>query len=182
MDRRCCIKHGLKVSQTQPIARFPTTDKRCPQGWQYFDGTDSCYWLRDFTYDQGYWKLVDYQLADEGCKKMSAQLVSIHSEEEDDFVYDLISSYVGNMTNVVVNNGNPCAYLMVWSGLYSKGAINDGWWSDGTPVDYLGIGVYPMGLGYQWLLRNDRSCGRAEWEPNNSDRYFARYVCKIRSE
>ena len=53
----------------------------CPTGWvlQEFDGISHCYY-----YEERFMNALE---AEENCLRMISKLVSIHSQEEQDFIY-----------------------------------------------------------------------------------------------
>ncbi|XP_071511499.1 alpha-N-acetylgalactosamine-specific lectin-like [Diadema antillarum] len=99
---------------------------------------------------------ANWQDAGTGCRNYGAELVSIHSEEENIFVYDL-----WRMQNRSPNTG-------FWIGLNDISYENTFFWSDGTTVDYLRWApgepnnyrdqdcIQPILHSKQW---DDRSCG-----------------------
>ncbi|CAJ0933759.1 unnamed protein product, partial [Mesorhabditis belari] len=63
----------------------------CDPGWVYFDKTDSCYYLHNFTLQDGFhWQLYSWDDAEGNCRQMNSHLISIHTTDEDEFVYDLV--------------------------------------------------------------------------------------------
>eukprot|EP00057_Strongylocentrotus_purpuratus_P003343 XP_003726452.1 PREDICTED: echinoidin-like [Strongylocentrotus purpuratus] len=89
----------------------------CAQSWFYFEG--SCY---------GYFRdPVNFKSALKVCRTVengTADLVSIHSEAENAFVYNLWlteEEYLGQL---------------LWIGYYQHEALDPFTWTDGTPEDY----------------------------------------------
>uniref|UniRef100_A0A915C6F7 C-type lectin domain-containing protein n=1 Tax=Parascaris univalens TaxID=6257 RepID=A0A915C6F7_PARUN len=81
----------------------------CEQGWVYYEPTASCYInvRGNFSFNE----------ARNGCEELDANLTSIHSEEESNFINGL-------------NDGG----TIYWIGLQKKDGI---WhWIDGTPLTY----------------------------------------------
>uniref|UniRef100_A0A914QMB3 C-type lectin domain-containing protein n=1 Tax=Panagrolaimus davidi TaxID=227884 RepID=A0A914QMB3_9BILA len=87
----------------------------CPNEWIYFEKTNSCY---NFFTHQG---SKQWQEAEDICKSFGAHLTSIHSDEENAFLFEY---------GCTKENSN-------WVGLYT---IDNGttWkWTDNSLVDYL---------------------------------------------
>ncbi|CAJ0932157.1 unnamed protein product, partial [Mesorhabditis belari] len=60
---------------------------QCPNNWNYFEATDSCYYLQNFTAaDEANFTLYLWPDAEKLCVNAGAHLASIHSKEENDFV------------------------------------------------------------------------------------------------
>uniref|UniRef100_F1LAV0 Brevican core protein n=1 Tax=Ascaris suum TaxID=6253 RepID=F1LAV0_ASCSU len=81
----------------------------CEPGWAYYEPTASCYISvrGNFSFNE----------ARNGCEERGANLTSIHSEEESNFINEL-------------SDGES----IYWIGLQNKGGI---WhWIDGTPLTY----------------------------------------------
>ncbi|CAJ0948486.1 unnamed protein product, partial [Mesorhabditis belari] len=149
-------------------------DVHCPAKWAYLAKTKSCYFVQDFTYpDAENWQLYNWTTAELNCKRMGAHLVSIHSVEEDNFVYELILSRVGRYLN-----DQPCYNdLAAWIGYFGSGIVGTGNWTDGTPVDYIGRTPWtPWVVGAKML--NDPTCHFHQWAWSQVEEKLSRYVCK----
>jgi len=80
----------------------------CPPGWDRFG--DYCYWLNT--------DLLNWQEAEAACQAEDADLTSIHSQEEQDFL-------------------NGIGTERWWHGLCDKVAEDQFVWSDSTPFTYM---------------------------------------------
>ncbi|CAJ0961729.1 unnamed protein product, partial [Mesorhabditis belari] len=152
-----------------PTTPPPTTQPRprCDSEWEYFQSY--CYYLHDYN---GY--VYSFNSAESHCADMNAHLASIHSTDEDDFVYNLVPWM----------SHSSCETVYAWVGLYGSGKRGDGEWTDGTPVDYSigsstiwgdwGIPKQKDGSNYCSSLRYDYY---STWLSHN----FGRFVCKKRS-
>ncbi|CAJ0916428.1 unnamed protein product, partial [Mesorhabditis belari] len=107
---------------------------------------------------------------------MNSHLVSIHSDDENNFIYDLISS------NVVYDyyaapNSEPCYFQYAWIGYFGNGTLGTGQWSDGSKVDYNGGAAITE--NFYWAMANDDSCERKLWDNGPDEPISSRYVCKM---
>uniref|UniRef100_A0A914DSL3 C-type lectin domain-containing protein n=1 Tax=Acrobeloides nanus TaxID=290746 RepID=A0A914DSL3_9BILA len=140
----------------------PTTPppNPCPSGWYYFGG---------YCYYPG--SNADWNTGNADCQSSGAQLASIHSDAENDFI-----AKISNAANT-----------FVWFGLYKP---NGTWvWTDGTPVDYTnwmpgepnGDGPEFCGeMGYCCYDSND-CCPSSYAGPGWNDykcAFVRNYVCK----
>jgi len=107
------LKFTSKLTGRSKISCTVSAFNPCPSSWKHFGG--SCYWSSIGTAGQRNWT---YAAA--GCQNISAELVSVHSLEENDFV------------NATVHD----VQLAHWIGL--SNVTKDVKWTDGTPVDYIG--------------------------------------------
>ncbi|CAJ0953850.1 unnamed protein product, partial [Mesorhabditis belari] len=152
-------------------------DFQCPNGWVYYDKTDSCYYLQNFTYADGtHWQTYTFTSAEAICQKMGSHLVSVHSEYENNFLSDLLTTDVLNAPVAT-----PCNYLWAWNGLYGTGAVGSGTWTDGSPVNYSGHSPYSGG-STNWVMGNDRRCAKMGWLNRSSSSPTARFICKSPSQ
>jgi hypothetical protein len=176
----CSVQGGKDSSTTRTPPTTGRPDAQCPDDWVYNARTDFCYYLQNFTYpDAVHWQLYNWTTAEANCQRMNSHLVSIHSKEEDDFVYDLVTSNVSNITNVAPVN-SACYYQFAWIGYSGNGTIGTGTWTDGSPVDYIGGSPFPT--VYYWQIGNDASCNLHEWHAEFIYDTFARFVCKMPSK
>jgi len=81
----------------------------CPEGAQLFQ--DACYYVN--RYEMYSWKAAKCE-----CEERGMQLASVHSQEEQDFVYGLAKGH----------------YL--WLGINDQAEEGNFIWPDGTAVDY----------------------------------------------
>ncbi|CAJ0567746.1 unnamed protein product, partial [Mesorhabditis spiculigera] len=103
------------------ICTFPDgRDGNCPNGWKFYQRTSSCYW----TPAQG------------------AHLVSIHSDQENRFVLNLVASVRQNQN---VQNCDRKPFNQVLIGLNGTGTEH---WTDGSAFDYdhRNSGAYTYGF------------------------------------
>ncbi|CAJ0946187.1 unnamed protein product, partial [Mesorhabditis belari] len=153
------------------ICLFADQGNRCPYQWHYLEKSNSCYYLKDFALDPlGMWISYNFTYAESWCSEIGGKdshLVSIHSMEELEFVYDLIYSNVAGMSNVASNNDS-CRFQPAYSGLYVDGYMEDSTatWSDASPFDfvpypYMYYGTYDK---YLWVMQNDKSCNVKGWQ------------------
>ncbi|CAJ0935035.1 unnamed protein product, partial [Mesorhabditis belari] len=149
--------------------------QKCADGWVYNNRTNFCYFLQGFSYsDSLHWDMYNVTIAEANCKKMDAHLVSIHSEEENNFVLDLVHSNVKNESSAAPDH-NPCGYLYAKIGLYGNGLVGSGSWTDGTPVDWTPFAT-SRGSYWHFAIVNDDYCDSKEWI--GDERLSARFVCK----
>ncbi|CAJ0954098.1 unnamed protein product, partial [Mesorhabditis belari] len=142
---------------------------QCPTGWVYNNQTNFCYYVQDFTFQDGaHWFYYTFTGAEQNCQRKKAHLVSIHTPEEDTFVRQLVTSDIRNATDA-----NPCANQYAWIGLTGTGALGVGTWIDGSPVDYSGHATVGNS---NWGIGSDAGCSVSGWNPMGTG---ARYVCKM---
>jgi len=100
-----------------PPTKYPPTSPSPQCGADFFwDGQNNCYWYNDALYN--------FTRASAACQAVGAQLVSIHSQAQEDFV----AWYINNATQGLDR-------FYTWIGLQAiQGQFSA--WSDGTPVDY----------------------------------------------
>ncbi|XP_018413977.1 PREDICTED: C-type lectin domain family 19 member A [Nanorana parkeri] len=106
----------IKLSQaftdvSQPFA--------CPLFWTEYNG--NCY--RFFPMNKT-WAEADFYCAEFSLGRTTAKLVSIHSWDENIFVFDLVNSQV------------PGIPTDIWIGLSDRRQEGDFEWTDGTAYDY----------------------------------------------
>ncbi|KAK0423787.1 hypothetical protein QR680_008333 [Steinernema hermaphroditum] len=89
----------------------------CPDGWDYFNQTDSCY-----KYYKQTWS---FKGSEQFCVSRGAHMVSIHTKEENDFVCEM-SEIVGVDEN----------RLSIWIGGYAPNKDNVFAWLDNSTWDY----------------------------------------------
>merc|ERR1711988_1361587 len=147
---------GTPDSTTTPT-KPPLVDSTCPAGWSESGG--NCYKYFDNS--------VKWDDARKRCLSEEADLASIHSEEENDFLREI----TGN-TRTWVGGRRSCP------------SCNDFNWSDGTPMDF--TAWHPnqpdngnqaeecMELNWQWDGK-----GSIGWNDDNCNRTdIGRFVCK----
>ncbi|CAJ0933706.1 unnamed protein product, partial [Mesorhabditis belari] len=184
----CSIDGTMKTTTT--TKRPTTTAYSGPcldERWTYWNVTGYCYYLEGVglgdTILGERWELYSWLNAEYDCRLMGSKsgshLVSIHSKEEEDYVYQLVAS---NMTEWPSQYawGSPCFYQPAWIGYYGNGLMGNGNWTDGTPVDYLSSTL--INETAPWKISNDPSCNEVRmWLRGNAylgSAEAARYVCK----
>ncbi|CAJ0928008.1 unnamed protein product, partial [Mesorhabditis belari] len=144
---------------------------KCDNGWSYFAKTDSCYYVQPYT-----GSIYSFQEAETACVNMGVgtHLVSIHSLEEDDFVYNLVP-------RAIIDSSSDCEKVYVWIGLNGgNGKIGSGAWTDHSPVDY---GLWPTGSGYWGMPKastGSQYCDGLQYDYYSTilGHQFGRFVCK----
>ncbi|KAK7933327.1 hypothetical protein WMY93_004223 [Mugilogobius chulae] len=97
------------------------SDRGCPEGWTRFGS-------RCFKYIQETKTWID---AEKSCQTLGANLASIHSAEEDDFILDMIQKATGARNRTWIG-GSDAAKEGTW--LWSDGSVWDYTaWHDGEP-------------------------------------------------
>ncbi|CAJ0955345.1 unnamed protein product, partial [Mesorhabditis belari] len=147
----------------------------CLDGWSYFRGTDSCYYLWNFTYVNG--NSQSYYTWDDGvrnCKELSssANLASIHSMAENDFLYDLVQTYYPTCSTLATDVG-------AWIGF--TGNYKNGNWSDGSPFDFVDPNIQEIDDSYRWVISNVPACNYRRWSWMQENRFPARFICEMPS-
>ncbi|XP_069460904.1 struthiocalcin-1-like [Ambystoma mexicanum] len=154
----------LSLSLITIPSALPREDCLCFEGCcenDWFQYRDSCY--------KPFQTLVKWKEAEEKCRKIGAVLTSIHSEEENDFIYALM----GRLNNYKDKK----AY---WIGALSqKDQSPRGSWCDDSAWDYDKFGDgQPDGLPGEfyvgsWVEKN----GKITWN-DYGDSYTFQYICK----
>ncbi|CAJ0576057.1 unnamed protein product, partial [Mesorhabditis spiculigera] len=151
------------LSKRAFICTTPDQTRVCLPGWTYFPLTGYCY----YTQMAMNWNpppQLNFTTAEAVCANEGSHLVSIHSDEENQFVADLLSSAMSTYQH-------DCdARLQTVIGLsHSK-------WTDGSTFDYnTGLGMadsYGM---------SDPACHSTSWSGWNATQIYANYVCKKRA-
>ncbi|XP_042869527.1 macrophage mannose receptor 1-like isoform X1 [Penaeus japonicus] len=140
---------------------FPTHTVGCEEGWQAFN--NYCYWYSngDYSYISN-----SFNEARDDCRSKGGDLVSIHSQEENEFVYSLV--------------GEDYYYTSAWIGLSDEGHSSELTWVDNTPVTFTNYKQF----GYDPIMY-DPSCGvydlyqyeSAVWDISSCSDYNY-YICK----
>ncbi|XP_073399044.1 C-type lectin domain family 19 member A isoform X1 [Dendrobates tinctorius] len=159
--------------QLSQVAGFPdvTQPYACPLFWTEFSG--NCY--RFFPINKT-WAEADFYCAEFSLGRTTAKLVSIHSWEENIFVFDLVNSQV------------PGIPTDVWIGLSDRRQEGEFEWTDGTTHDYsYWDGNQPDDATNS--STEDEDCVQIwyryysalrSWNDNSCNREFP-FVCKIPS-
>ncbi|XP_071486276.1 C-type lectin domain family 19 member A-like [Diadema antillarum] len=107
--------------------------QRCPQFWHLFQGHCYRYFGERVSWSSAEAECNKY-LTNRGCM---ARLISIHSEEENNFAYELFRSSAGDTPDWRLNRRNPSAVYGFWTGAHQQ--VSDGPWvhTDGTAFDYI---------------------------------------------
>ncbi|CAJ0562201.1 unnamed protein product, partial [Mesorhabditis spiculigera] len=165
-----------------PSSSFPTWPTvpttayvACTAPWKQYK--DHCYFVQSLTLgSDGLWLAWTFDDAESQCESRNARLVSIHSDEENDFVNGLITTHgIINQTQMIPEGMGACGYACAWIGLQLF-PDNTTAWTDGTPVDYH-KGLYPGPEKYVFGMLHDESC-EIDWEGWGTMAISARYICK----
>ncbi|XP_044171531.1 macrophage mannose receptor 1-like [Acropora millepora] len=115
-DIDCAARNGFicKVRKGEPYIS-PSVLGSCPSGWIKFD--QHCYMFRDTYKDHKTWTQARYM-----CRKQGANLLSITSKQEQDFISHHFTDKV---------------HGQVWLGLNDRNIEAGYTWSDGSPVTFL---------------------------------------------
>ncbi|KAM7228144.1 hypothetical protein R6Z07F_018651 [Ovis aries] len=141
----------------------------CPLFWMEFKG--HCY--RFFPLNKT-WAEADFYCSEFSIGRKSAKLASIHSWEENVFVYDLVNSCV------------PGIPADIWTGLHDHRQEGKFEWTDGSPYDYSywdgsqpddGVHADPEEEDCVQIWYRPTSALRS-WNDNTCSRKFP-FVCKI---
>ncbi|KAI4875338.1 hypothetical protein NFI96_022833, partial [Prochilodus magdalenae] len=147
----------------------PSQPAACPLFWTEFEG--HCY--RFFPLNRT-WAEADLYCAEFSNGHRSAKLTSIHSWEENVFVYDLVNSRV------------PGIPTDIWIGLHDRRQEGTLEWTDGSPYEYSywdgnqpddGIHRIPEEEDCVEIWYRQNSALRS-WNDNSCDKAFP-FVCKI---
>ncbi|XP_030839209.1 echinoidin-like [Strongylocentrotus purpuratus] len=149
----------------------------CPQFWLLFNGNCYRYFGERVT-----WLEARARCRDHYSLNGRADLVSIHTEQENAFAYDLFRS----SASITPGLGEP-PYYGVWIGAYqtTEGSTGPFIWSDGSGLDF-----------EQWMIGqpdnygNDEDCAHlwrrdAEddilqpWNDTPCDKYVMPSICKV---
>ncbi|CAJ0576102.1 unnamed protein product, partial [Mesorhabditis spiculigera] len=146
------------------ICTFPDgRDGNCPNGWKFYQRTISCYWTPNVNWNQP----LNISLYDgeQRCQAQGAHLVSIHSDQENRFVLNLVASVRENQN---VQNCDRKPFNQVLIGLNGTGTEH---WTDGSAFDYdhRNSGAYTYGFV------NDPLCYLDEWDNWRQDDLFGSY-------
>ncbi|CAJ0947308.1 unnamed protein product, partial [Mesorhabditis belari] len=119
VDNHCSTRH-LSTLVCLPVEQQPLYN--CKNGWQY-------------SPDTGYQYLVIYDtndtMAQAACQAQGAQLASIHSQAENDFITDLCCE---NGCDFTEHDGGAFGWYLT-GGFKQSGSYQ---WIDGTPFDFQG--------------------------------------------
>lgn len=161
---------NIKITQALPMqlsdSNQPVT---CPLFWTEFEG----YCYRFFPLNRT-WAEADLYCAEFSNGHKSAKLTSVHSWEENVFVYDLVNSRM------------PGIPTDIWIGLHDRRQEGTMEWTDGSPFEYSywdgnqpddGIHRIPEEEDCVEIWYRQNSALRS-WNDNNCDKAFP-FVCKI---
>ncbi|XP_006985746.1 C-type lectin domain family 19 member A [Peromyscus maniculatus bairdii] len=158
------------ISIHSALSEGPQMSLVCPLFWTEFKG--HCY--RFFPINRT-WAEADLHCSQFTVGRKSAKLASIHSWEENVFVYDLVNSCA------------PDIPADIWTGLHDHRQEGQFEWTDGSPYDYSywdrsqpgdGIHTDPEEDCVQMWYRP--SSALRSWNDNTCYRKFP-FVCKIPS-
>uniref|UniRef100_W5MJM4 C-type lectin domain containing 19A n=2 Tax=Lepisosteus oculatus TaxID=7918 RepID=W5MJM4_LEPOC len=160
----------IKITQALPLQLpDPSQPIACPLFWTEFGG--HCY--RFFPLNRS-WAEADLYCAEFSNGHKSAKLTSIHSWEENVFVYDLVNSRI------------PGIPTDIWIGLHDRRQEGTLEWTDGTPYEYSywdgnqpddGIHRIPLDEDCVEIWYRQNSALRS-WNDNSCDKAFP-FVCKL---
>ncbi|KAG1967944.1 C-type lectin domain family 19 member A [Pimephales promelas] len=161
---------NIKITQALPLQLTDSNQHvTCPLFWTEFEG----YCYRFFPLNRT-WAEADLYCAEFSNGHKSAKLTSIHSWEENVFVYDLVNSRV------------PGIPTDIWIGLHDRRQEGTMEWTDGSPYEYNywdgnqpddGIHRIPEEEDCVEIWYRQNSALRS-WNDNNCDKAFP-FVCKI---
>ncbi|CAJ0566008.1 unnamed protein product, partial [Mesorhabditis spiculigera] len=147
--------------------RQPVVSQYCPRGWVHNNDTDACYYAQNQTPADPAVRYTQEQ-AESLCQTMGAHLVSIHDEDEDTFIRELIA------TN---QNGMICDDWQVILGASCSNSTTLTWTDDSSFNFDLTNGTcsetYTMGNDTQYAADFE-----SRWNPWDSTSAFTRFVCK----
>ncbi|XP_042223061.1 macrophage mannose receptor 1-like isoform X2 [Homarus americanus] len=139
---------------------LPTHTVGCEDGWEAFD--KYCY--KHSNADHSY-EMDTYDNTRAKCQGLGGDLVSIHTPEENDFVFSLLSI--------------ERFYTSTWIGMTDNGHPGDLTWSDGTSVTFTNWGVV-----YSYPFTHIPTCAQyaytetqALWSMNKCEE-VSYYICK----
>ncbi|XP_043310866.1 C-type lectin domain family 19 member A isoform X2 [Cervus canadensis] len=156
------------MEQREAMPELPQASL-CPLFWMEFKG--HCY--RFFPLNKT-WAEADFYCSEFSIGRKSAKLASIHSWEENVFVYDLVNSCV------------PGIPADIWTGLHDHRQEGKFEWTDGSPYDYSywdgsqpddGVHADPEEEDCVQIWYRPTSALRS-WNDNTCSRKFP-FVCKI---
>ncbi|KAL0992597.1 hypothetical protein UPYG_G00095540, partial [Umbra pygmaea] len=159
---------NIKITHALPLLQ-PGLSATCPLFWTEFEG--HCY--RFFPWNRT-WAEADMYCAEFSNGHKSAKLTSIHSWEENVFVYDLVNSRI------------PGIPTDIWIGLHDRRQEGTLEWTDGSNYDYNywdgnqpddGIHRIPVEEDCVEIWYRQHSALRS-WNDNGCDKSFP-FVCKI---
>ncbi|KAI2666291.1 C-type lectin domain family 19 member A [Labeo rohita] len=151
---------NIKITQALPMqlsdSNQPVT---CPLFWTEFEG----YCYRFFPLNRT-WAEADLYCAEFSNGHKSAKLTSIHSWEENVFVYDLVNSRV------------PGIPTDIWIGLHDRRQEGTMEWTDGSSYEYSYWDGNQPDDGIHRIPEEEDSL--RSWNDNSCDKAFP-FVCKI---
>ncbi|XP_010902682.2 C-type lectin domain family 19 member A [Esox lucius] len=161
---------NIKITQALPL-HFPDSGPpvTCPLFWTEFEGHCYRFFPRNST-----WAEADLYCSEFSNGHRSAKLSSIHSWEENMFVYDLVNSRI------------PGIPTDIWIGLHDRRQEGTLEWSDGSSYEYSywdgnqpddGIHSLPVKEDCVEIWYRQHSALRS-WNDNSCDKAFP-FVCKI---
>lgn len=144
---------------------------RCPTYWTTWG--EHCY--RYFSYETHWYEAESMcnMIGVGGGKSGIGHLVSIHSQEEQNFVYTMFKSYTAG-----INVQRDLWFPQLMTGLMVGEDVNDSSWSDGTPVDYFNLFPGEPNFKNTSIVISDGDGKRGLWIDNYG--YHLRpFMCKI---
>ncbi|XP_036376755.1 C-type lectin domain family 19 member A [Megalops cyprinoides] len=161
---------SIRITQALPLQlHHPAQPAPCPLFWTEFQS--NCYRFFPLNYT---WAEADLYCAEFSNGLKSAKLTSIHSWEENVFVYDLVNSHI------------PGIPTDIWIGLHDRRQEGTLEWTDGSSYEYSywdgnqpddGIHRIPAEEDCVEIWFRQSSALRS-WNDNSCDKAFP-FVCKI---
>ncbi|CAJ0562742.1 unnamed protein product, partial [Mesorhabditis spiculigera] len=139
----------------------------CPSGWVHNDKTDACYYAQTIS-PMGPIASYTQAQAETLCKSMGAHLVSIHSDQEDIFIRNLIATSRKDIL---------CHDWEVVIGASCSNATGKTW-TDGSAFDF---DLTKGSCSGTYAMMNDQHCVaylQTRWDDWDSTFSFSRFVCK----
>nr|CAB3263945.1 macrophage mannose receptor 1 [Phallusia mammillata] len=163
-DLACNSTYPALCQQTnkQPPKNLTMYDGRCPSN-KWLPWRESCYYFQPVT------QMASWYNADFDCRKMKAQLVSIHSQEEANFV----------MRNSGAQSQG-FLRLNAWIGLYRSVGDDVFTWTDGSSMNYenWADGQPSKGNGFRKELCVELTFPETKWNDNSCNK-IGITVCKM---
>uniref|UniRef100_A0A1I7YDX9 C-type lectin domain-containing protein n=1 Tax=Steinernema glaseri TaxID=37863 RepID=A0A1I7YDX9_9BILA len=156
------ITARTKAPPVTPAGTKAPFEQLCPDRWAFFNQTNSCF---KYIKQRSTWKA-----AEEFCITKGAHMVSIHSEEENNFVK--------GMSEIV---GVDDQRLSIWLGGYSPNKDNVFVWTDGTPWNFTWFHPQePNMIGRENCIEVFRCGGYMDicWNNIECEWYRTGFVCK----
>ncbi|CAJ0952219.1 unnamed protein product, partial [Mesorhabditis belari] len=139
----------------------------CPAGWVPFNG--KCYYFQDPVLEDHFVSFTIYG-AEDACQSMGATVVSIHSQEEFDFLKREIA------TDPSILKETDCQQDQAVIGLICAGFYQA--WTDNTPFDFDKTKNCTAGTNTYGIINDPRCSQNDYWSNWDEDFFYYRYICK----